>query len=131
MAIAQTSPNKMTPEVLEERLVEFAVRVINLSKHLESDITGRTIASQVVRAGTSPAANYAEARSAESKADFVHKLRIVIKELNETAVWLKIIGEAGMIASNKLVELNNECVELKRIIGASLRTAKNHTTSGQ
>lgn len=107
----------------------FAVRIIQLAKHLESDKTGQTVALQVLRAGTSPAANYAEARSAESKADFVHKLRIVIKELNETAVWLRIIDKAGLVASNKLVELNNECEELKRIIGASLRTARDHLAS--
>ncbi|MCF7689519.1 MAG: four helix bundle protein [Cephaloticoccus sp.] len=129
MAIVQTSPNKMTPEVLEDRFVAFAVRIIQLAKHLESDKTGQTVALQVLRAGTSPAANYAEARSAESKADFVHKLRIVIKELNETAVWLRIIDKAGLVASNKLVELNNECEELKRIIGASLRTARDHLAS--
>jgi len=117
----------MTPEVLEERLVDFAVRVITLAKFLEESVTGRTIASQVVRSGTSPAANYAEARSAESKADFVHKLRIVVKELNETSVLIRIIEKASLISANKLVDLSNECTELKRIIGASLRTASGAT----
>jgi len=121
----------MTPEVLEERLVDFAVRVISLVKHLEQGASGRTIASQVVRSGTSPAANYSEARSAESKADFVHKLRIVIKELNETAVWLRIIEKAELIAASQLGELNSECEELKRIIGASLRTTKSREASDQ
>jgi len=131
MVIAQSSPTKLTPEVLEERLVDFAVRVISLVKFLEESTTGRTIASQVVRSGTSPAANYAEARSAESKADFVHKLRIVIKELNETAVWLRIIEKAKLVTASQLGELNLECEELKRIIGASLRTAKNREASDQ
>ena len=131
MVIAQSSPTKMTPETLEERLVEFAVRVINMAKYLEESATGRTIAAQVVRSGTSPAANYAEARSAESKADFVHKLRIVIKELNETSVWLRIIEKAKLLAATQLSELSSECDELKRIIGASLRTAKTGGSSDQ
>jgi len=131
MVIAQSSPTKLTPEVLEERLVDFAVRVISLAKFLEESTTGRTIASQVVRSGTSPAANYAEARSAESKADFVHKPRIVVKELNETAVWLKIIEKAEFVAASQLGELNSECVELKRIIGASLRTVKSGEAADQ
>lgn len=124
MVIAQTTPNKITAEVLEERLVDYAVRVVALSESLETGITGRTIAAQVLRAGTSPAANYAEARSAESRADFVHKLRIVIKELNETAVWLRIIEKAGLVSGTKLSKLQAEGEELKRIIGASLRTAR-------
>ena len=77
-----------------------------------------------MRSGTSPAPNYGEARAAESHADFVHELRIVLKELNETAIWLRIIKRSQMIRPKLLRELDNENIELCRIITASLKTAR-------
>jgi four helix bundle protein len=68
---------------LEERLIDFAVRIIRLSASLPRSVAGKHVGSQIMRSGTSPAPNYGEARGAESHADFVHKLRIVLKELNE------------------------------------------------
>lgn len=68
---------------LEERLIDFAVRIIKLSARLPGTPAGKHIAGQILRSGTSPAPNYGEARGAESHNDFVHKLRIVLKELNE------------------------------------------------
>ena len=73
---------------IEERLIDFAVRVIKLSTALPKSPAGVHIANQILRSGTAPAAHYAEARGAESKNDFVHKLCICLKELNETRVWL-------------------------------------------
>src|SRR6476646_5464848 len=75
---------------LEERLLDFAVRVINLSASLPKTPAGKHIAGQILRSGTSPAPNYGEARGAESPADFVHKLSVVLKELNETSIWLRV-----------------------------------------
>lgn len=74
---------------LEERLINFAVRVIKLSARLPKTPAGKHIARQILRSGTSPAPNYGEARGGESHADFVHKLGIVLKELNETQIWLE------------------------------------------
>src|SRR6266581_6070264 len=76
---------------LEGRLIDFAVRVIKLSARLPRTPAGKHIAGQILRSGTSPAPNYGEARGGESHADFVHKLGIVLKELNETCIWLRII----------------------------------------
>ena len=70
---------------LEERLISFAVRIIKLSGCLPRTAAGKHIAGQILRSGTSPAPNYGEARGAESRADFVHKIRVVLKELNETS----------------------------------------------
>jgi four helix bundle protein len=84
---------------LEERLIKFAVLVLELSAELPKTSAGRHIAAQIVRSGTAAAPNYAEARGAESRADFVHKLGIVQKELNETAVWLRIL--LGNVAEKK------------------------------
>lgn len=76
---------------LEDRLIEFAVRIIDLAEALPGTVASKNLGSQIVRSGTSPALNYAEAQSAESKADFVHKMKICLKELRETMVCLKII----------------------------------------
>ena len=122
--MSDTEKNKLTPEALEERLIDFAVRIIALANRLSTSFAGKHIAGQVVRSGTSPAPNYAEARSAESRADFIHKLRIVVKELNETSVWLRVATRSGLMKENLLAGLLTECEELKRIFGASLRTAR-------
>jgi four helix bundle protein len=80
---------------LEERLINFAVRIIKLSARLPRTPAGKHIAGQILRAGTAPAPNYGEARGAESPADFVHKLGIVLKELNETSIWLRTSNAAS------------------------------------
>jgi four helix bundle protein len=83
--------SQLRADQLEQRLIDFAVRIIKLSGSLPKTPAGNHIAGQILRAGTSPAPNYGEARGAESYADFIHKLRIVLKELNETSIWLRII----------------------------------------
>lgn len=82
---------------LEERLINFAVRIMNLCASLPKTPAGRHVAGQILRSGTSPAPNYGEARGAESQADFIHKLRIVLKELNETSIWLRIIERSHLL----------------------------------
>jgi four helix bundle protein len=124
MAISESSAAVHPADQLEQRLVEFAVRVLALCNTLGGSYAGKHIASQLVRSGTSPAPNYSEARSAESRADFIHKLRIVVKELNETSVWLVILARGGFVVSDTLSDIIAECTALKRIIGASLRTAR-------
>jgi len=82
---------------LEERLIEFAVRVIRTAESLPKTKIGNHISGQLIRSGTSPAPNYGEARSSESRADFVHKMRLALKELRETKIWLLIIVRADLI----------------------------------
>src|SRR5256712_6995346 len=82
---------------LEDRLIDFAVRVVKLSAALPKTPAGKHIAGQILRSGTSPAPNYGEARGAESHADFVHKVRIVLKELNETSIWLRVIERSHIL----------------------------------
>lgn len=84
---------------------------------------GNHIAGQLLRCGTSPAPNYGEARGAESINDFIHKLGIVQKELNESHIWLEILRKSEMAALAVLHSLMLECTELAKIIGASIRTA--------
>ena len=112
---------------LEERLINFAVRVIAVVEALPDSKAGKHIANQLVRAGTSPAPNYGEARAAESRADFIHKVKVALKELRETLVWLKIIERKPMLPKGRLGDIVKECDELISIFVASLKTAS--TTS--
>lgn len=107
---------------IEERLIDFAVRVIRLSGHLPKSEAGRHVGRQLLRSGTAPAAHYAEARGAESTNDFVHKLKICLKELNESRVWLKIVARSELIPETRLYDITSESDELCRIINASIKT---------
>ncbi len=111
-------------DAFQERLVLFAVRIIDMVNCLPKTTEGRHIAGQVLRSGTSPALNYAEARGAESRADFVHKLRIGVKELNETGIWLLIVLKARMAPETLVAGLAKENHELACILSASIRTAR-------
>jgi len=109
---------------LEERLIEFAATIVSFSTELAGTPAGKHIAMQMLRSGTAPAPNYAEARGAESRADFIHKLGIVQKELNETSVWLRILLKTVAEKRENIVVVLAENQELCRIVGASIRTAK-------
>lgn len=109
---------------IEERLIDFAVRVIRACEELPDTPAARHIRGQLLRSGTSPAPNYGEARGAESGKDFVHKLRVVLKELNESGIWLKMIVRAGLLPAARLNPLIDECDQLCRIISTSINTAK-------
>lgn len=91
---------------IEERLIDFAVRVVRLCDALPDKPAARHIRGQLVRSGTSPAPNYGEARGAESGKDFIHKLKIVLKELNESRIWLKIIIRTEMLPGKRLGDLS-------------------------
>jgi len=109
---------------LKDRLIDFAIRIIRLSESLPSTKAGKHISGQILRSGTSPAPNYGEAISAESRADFIHKLKIALKELRETEVWLKIIIRSKMIEkTDKLLPLLKETDELISILFKSIDTA--------
>jgi len=110
---------------LEGRLLDFSVRIINIVEALPNTRAGNHIAGQLVRCGTAPAPNYAEAQSAESRRDFIHKMKIALKELHETIVWLKIIQRKSLVkCKGELQALIVECDELISIFVTSIRTAK-------
>jgi len=110
---------------LEDRLIDYAVRIIKLSEALPPTKAARHVSNQILRSGTCAAPNYGEAQSAESKADFIHKLKIALKELRETKIWLKIIVRAKMIEpTSQLDSILQETTELIAIIFTSLRTAE-------
>ena len=110
---------------LEERLIDYSVRIIRLSEELPDSKAGRHISAQLLRSGTSPAPNYGEAQGAESRDDFIHKVKVALKEMRETDIWLKIIAKANLIKPDKqLVPLMKETDELIAILFASAQTAR-------
>ncbi len=115
----------MNKNELENRLIDYAVKIIKLIKLIPTDIAGKTLSNQLIRSGTSPALNYGEAQSAESRKDFVHKIKIVLKELRESFVSLKIILRAEMINNKLLDELLSETNELISIFVKSVTTVSN------
>jgi four helix bundle protein len=113
----------------EERLIEFAARIIKLAGRLSRSCQGRHVATQMLRSGTAAAPNYAEARGAESRADFIHKMSIVEKELNETSVWIRIVAKSSLVSPEFLVDILAENKELCRMTSASIRTARSRAES--
>ena len=113
-------------EDIEERLLEFAARVGKAVDALPDNRLGRHIAGQLIRSGTSPAPNYAEGCAAESKNDFIHKLGIVLKELRESCIWIRLIIKSELLPDNRMAPLLDECEQLSKIIGKSLVTAKSN-----
>lgn len=113
---------------LEDRLIEFAVEIIQLAESLPNTRAGRHISGQILRSGTSPAPNYGEAQAAESRSDFIHKMKVCLKELRETKVWLKMIVKAKLNRSdiNSLMEENDELIS---IFFTSINTAKKNLKS--
>jgi len=114
----------MTSDELLERLIDFAVRVGKVVDALPDTRMGRHIAGQLVRSGTSSAPNYDEGYAAESRADFIHKLSICLKELRESRTWIRLIIKTEMLPEYRMGELLDECNQLCNIIGQSIVTAK-------
>lgn len=109
--------------MLEERLIDFAVAIIGVVESLPSSKAGNHIANQLIRSGTSPAPNYGEARGAEPHKDFVHRMKISLKELRETLIWLRIIARKRMGDHTQIRAALAECDELVAIFVKSTKTA--------
>ena len=114
----------MNRKELEERLIDFAVLIIELAKSNKKNYAGNHLSGQMIRSGTSAPLNYGEAQRAESRRDFLHKIQIVLKELSETHVTLKIIDKAKLNSNLKLLKYAlQENNELVAIFTASVKTA--------
>jgi len=112
---------------LEERLLDFAVRVIRVTESMKRTPAGTYVADQLLRSGSSPYGHHGEAEGAESRDDFVHKLRVCYKELREARRWLRLVQRALLVAKGELLEgIVAEADELVRIFAASIRTAENN-----
>ena len=111
---------------LEERLIQFALLVLSIVEELPNTYVGKYFGNQLVRSGTSPAFHYSEAQGAESRRDFVHKLKIGLKELRESSTNMKIIKLKPIIESKLLDEAIVECDELISIFVKSIQTTKSN-----
>ncbi|MBM4135925.1 MAG: four helix bundle protein [Nitrospira sp.] len=120
----QNQLKKDKGDELADRLLDYTVRIIKLVKSLPNTIIGKHIGGQLLRSGTSPGSNYEESRGAESRADFIHKLGIVLKELKETRFWLKVVLRSEILEPERVEPLIQESMELCAIIAKSIVTAK-------
>jgi four helix bundle protein len=109
---------------LKQRTKEFAIRVVRLFRSLPHSPDAQTLGKQLLRSGTSVAANYRAVCRARSKAEFVSKMSVVIEEADESVFWLELFGETGVVSAGRTKDLLKEANELVAIFGASLRTAK-------
>ena|ERR1043166_1300511 len=114
----------MHPNEFSDRLWDAAVRVSRVTDALPNTRTGRHVAGQLIRCGTSSAPNYDEACAAESRADFAHKVSIANKEMRETCGWLKFIIKRGLQSEGKIAPLLDECGQLLKMLSSSALTAK-------
>ncbi len=112
---------------LEHRLIEFGVSVCGIADGLPHSRVGSHVAGQLVRCGTSPAPNYGEAQGAESRKDFLHKLKICLKELRESMVWLKFIRHMKLQSHARLDPVLQEANELISVFVASIKTTERST----
>ena len=115
----------MTREELKERFRQFSLRIIKMVDAMPNTISGNAIAKQIVRSGTSPAANYRAACLAKSDKDFINKLKMVEEEIDETNHWLSIIIDSNMLPKTRVQDLYDESLELGKIVTKSITTAKN------
>ncbi len=114
----------MKGDDIASRLLEFSAEILRIVGDLDESATAKHVARQLTRSGTSGGANYEEARSAESRADFAHKVLIAAKEVRESVYWLRLIQRAGLVAGDRLSGTVREGNELVAILKASANTAR-------
>jgi len=112
-----------------ERCLKFSGEVLLLTSRLPKTYAGRHVSNQLLRSGTSIGANAYEARSAESRADFIHKMQVALKEARETGFWLELIQNTKITRDDALPALTKECDELCAILASSIITARKNELS--
>lgn len=114
----------MKENILKQKSKLFAIRIINLYKFLGNEKKEFILSKQLLRSGTSVGANIREAEYAESKSDFIHKLAVSQKEINESIYWLELLLETEFISFNQFESLNTDAIEIIKLITASIKTVK-------
>ncbi len=115
-------------ELIAERTVGFSLRIIRLFREIEGDGVGRVLGRQLLRCGTSIGANVHEAQAAQTKADFIAKISVAHKEAIETAYWLRLVRESGLVSAARLSVLEDEAQQVARVLAAILLSAKGRRT---
>ncbi len=114
----------MTPDVFQERFLNFSADILMLVSKFPKNQAGRHIADQLFRSGTSVGAHLEEARAGESRADFIHKMQVALKELREVGYWLKLVTKTNLVADTSLPRISDECEQLTAMLAQSVITAK-------
>jgi four helix bundle protein len=115
----------MKENVLREKSYNFALRSIKLYRYLCDENKEYVLSKQILRSGTLIGANIEEALQGESKADFIHKLSIALKEASETNYWLRLLRDSGFLKENQAQSLLTDCEELQKLLTAIIKTSKN------
>jgi four helix bundle protein len=121
----------MNPADLADRLMDFSARVGKVVDSLPRKRMATHIANQLVRCGTAPGSHYEEACGAESRSDFVHKMRLALKELRESGYWLRLFARSALLPQTRLSGIAEECNQLCNIVGKSIVTAKSNRGSAR
>ncbi len=116
--------SELPAERLKDRTKRFAIRIVRLFRSLPKIEEARVIGKQVLRSGTSVAANYRAVCRARSKAEFIAKMGVVVEEIDETVFWLELLSETGIIKKSRMDGLLSEAIEFLAIFAASQHTAK-------
>ena len=111
-------------EVIQNKSFLFAIRIVNLCKHLQNEQKEFVLSKQLLRSGTSIGANVSEAQQGQSKADFAHKISIALKEAYETNYWLRLLHATDYLTKKEFDSIIKDCSELERIMIAITKTAK-------
>ena len=110
--------------ILEQKSFQFAIRIVILCKHLRNAKEEYTLSKQLLRSGTSIGANVAEAQQAQSKADFISKLSLALKETTETKYWVRLLAATGYLSEQEYQSIFPDCVEIEKMLTSSVKTAK-------
>ena len=116
----------MRENIVKNKSFDFALRIVKLSQHLVKEKNEFVLSKQILRSGTSIGANIREAEHSESKADFIHKMSISLKEANETEYWLELLYKSGYIEQNLSKSLSKDCIELLKLLITIIKNAKNN-----
>ena len=116
----------MKDNVVKDKSLEFAVRIVNLYKFLVNEQKEIVMSKQILRSGTSIGANIREAEQAQSRADFINKLNIALKEANETEYWLELLIRTEYITREQYERINNDSTEINKLLISIIKTTKNN-----
>ena len=117
---------KMKDNVVKDKSLEFAVRIVNLYKFLVNEQKEFVMSKQILRSGTSIGANIREAEQAQSRADFINKLNIALKEANETEYWLELLIRTEYITQEQYESINNDSTEINKLLISIIKTTRNN-----
>lgn len=110
--------------ITQNKSFDFAVRIVNLYKHILKEKNEFVLSKQILRSGTSIGANVSEALQAQSKKDFESKMSIALKEANETEYWLRLLKATDYLTENEYTSVYNDCVELEKLLTSIIKTSK-------